>query len=326
MPPPVIFGPDPMLVEGHRGARYWIHEHYPFTGIAPVDERLSGYPVAVFQPHHRPPAETPVVIGLQGICAPYLWNSFLVSTLMEMGIATVLFETPFAGERSLVRNGDANIVEELTPLLDHNYLIKGTLLESLMQGVSRDMRTVIKLLEDRHGLTSPRRALFGVSLGTLLSSYAFMKEGIGERLLGTIGHANLVAFARSYTPFFAPLILALPSRVVHRLGRLILRRNLAAGLDFLAMLRELSGGEETFLKANPMTYADQVQEDRLVHFLVGDADPVVRTEDALACASHFKHGECYIVPGLGHGISVRGPSFIEHVRYYLATQLGDWRG
>ena len=75
-------------------------------------------------------------------------------------------------------------------------------------------------------------------------------------------------------------------------------------------------------QANPMSYADRVDPGRQVRFLVGREDHLVRPEDALACARRFPDGACYVVPGLGHG----GPGFEDHVRYFVATQLGDWRG
>src|SRR5262249_706450 len=61
---PAIYGPDPIIVEGRHGLRYWLEHPFQFTGHPAVDERLSGFPVAVFQPHERDPAHTPVLIAL----------------------------------------------------------------------------------------------------------------------------------------------------------------------------------------------------------------------------------------------------------------------
>src|SRR5205085_88099 len=107
---------------GRQGDRYWIHDSFPFTGHLDLDERLSGYPVAVFVPP-RPAHETPVVIGLQGMAAPFQWNAFLVPTLLDMGIACVLFDTPLAGERSLVRNYRSDIISEIVPLADQRVTV-----------------------------------------------------------------------------------------------------------------------------------------------------------------------------------------------------------
>ncbi len=76
---------------------------------------------------------------------------------------------------------------------------------------------------------------------------------------------------------------------------------------------------------NPMTYIDRVKPPRRVRFLVGDRDPLVKIVNAQACAACFPDGVCYAVPGMGHGTRHFGPLFIDHVRYFLATQLGDWR-
>jgi hypothetical protein len=74
-----------------------------------------------------------------------------------------------------------------------------------------------------------------------------------------------------------------------------------------------------------MTYLDRVGPDRRVRFMVGDKDPLVRTADTVACARRFADGASSIVPGLGHGVSVRGPSFVDHARNFIGTQLGDWQ-
>ncbi|HVW02813.1 MAG TPA: hypothetical protein VHB77_20815 [Planctomycetaceae bacterium] len=325
MTAPAIYGPDPMEIEGVQGQRYWINEFYPFTGIREVDERLSGYPIAVFQPTWRDPAETPVLIGVQGMCAPYLWSAFLAPMLLEMGIATVLVEAPFGGERSMSRNSRADAVAEVALLIKYDIPIDASLLDRMMQAMSRDLRTVISLIEERHGLRNPRRALFGVSLGTLLTSYAFMREGIGQRLLGTIGHADLLSFAKTFKPAFAPLIVSLPQKTIRRLARLIFGHTVEAGIEFIGMLDELSRPHNHCLAANPMTYSHRVDASRPVRFLVGDADPFVKVQDAIDCAAHFPNGASYVVPGLAHGVSVDGPTFMDHVRYYVSTQLGDWR-
>jgi len=94
-----IYGPDPIHLEGRTGSRYWVHHNYEFTGNTEVDARLSGYPVAVFQPVGRESSDTPIVISLQGIAAPYQFNSFIISTLLDMEICCVLFDS-LLGERA----------------------------------------------------------------------------------------------------------------------------------------------------------------------------------------------------------------------------------
>jgi len=320
-----ISDPEPITLEGRAGVRYWVHNPYTFTGKAVIDERFSGYPVAVFQPSGRPAAETPIVIALQGMAAPYQWNAFLVPTLLDMGVACVLFETPLAGERSMSRNPEGRIVGEVHSLLENGFAVDAALVPRLMDAVAQDFRIVLSLIRDRHGLEDSRVALFGVSLGTLLSSFAFMRDGIGCRLLGTLGHADLRSFARSYAPRYTPLLISRPGRVFGKLASLYYGRIVPAGINFLALLRDIGSGGTLSASANPMTFADRVTADRRVRFLVGLQDPLVKSPDAIACARRFPNGACYTVPGLGHGLTQFGPSFVEHARYFVETQLSDWK-
>jgi len=320
-----IYGPDSICFDGQHGQRYWVHHPFPFSGNTVVDERLAGYPVAVFQPHGRPAHETPVVLALQGMAAPYQWNAFLVPTLLDMGIACTLFDTPFAGERSLARNHRGDVVSEIIPLREQQVPLRANLVLSLMAVAARDFQTVLHLLLEQHGLKDGRLALFGVSLGTLLAAFAFTRDGLGGRLLGTLGHADLRRFARSYTPRFTPLLASPPGRLLGRLAGLWFGPLVPAALDFLTVLRDLCAGGECCTAADPMTFVDRVGPDRRVRFLVGQDDPLVRPDDAAACARRFADGACYSVPGLGHGQSRDGPTFVEHVRTFVGTQLGDWR-
>jgi hypothetical protein len=317
---PTIYGPEPIEWEGRRGARYWVHHPLDFSGQADVDERLAGYPVAVFQPPGRPAHETPVVIALQGMAAPYSWSAFILPTLLERGIACAMFEAPAAGERSLVRAFDGDVLTELQGFADRGVPVTTRLVVGLFNAVTRDYATVLRLLEERHGLTDPRRAMCGVSLGVLLSAYVFLKDGVGERLLGAIGHADLARFARSYAPWFRPVAPFLPVDVLGGLAALFAGPRLHVGLAFLKVLHELAADRGPLRGINPMTYADRAGPGRRVRFLVGADAPLVRTEDAQACPARFPDGACYVVPGLGHG----GDALAGHVQYFLATQLGDW--
>lgn len=65
-----IYGADTITFDGITGHRYWFDEPFTFTGIAEIDKKLSGFPVAVFVPEHRNREETPLVIGLQGMSVP----------------------------------------------------------------------------------------------------------------------------------------------------------------------------------------------------------------------------------------------------------------
>src|SRR5262249_12340960 len=148
-----------------------------------------------------------------------------------------------------------------------------SLIPRLMNTVAHDLNTVIALLHDRHGLHDSRIALFGVSLGTLLASFAFARDGIGTRLLGTLGHADLHRFARSYTPSVTPLVVSRPGRLLGKLAALVFGRIVTAGIDFLSVLNELCSGNEACVSASPMSFAERVGGDRRVRFLVGGDDP-----------------------------------------------------
>jgi hypothetical protein len=317
---PVIHGPDPIELEGRWGHRYWVYHPAVLTGDAAVDERLAGYPVAVFQPPGRRAERTPLVLGLQGMAAPYQWNGFLLPTLLERGIAVALFDTPLAGERSLVRAYNGDVLTELAALVERRVAIRAGLVAAVMEVVARDCGTVLGLAAERHGLRDGRLALFGVSFGVLLLSYTFLRDARGARLLGAIGHADLRRFARSYQPRLTPLLACAPVQFLGNLACQLAGPKRAAGLAFLRVLRELSSGSAAARPANPMRFLDRATPDRRVRFLVGAADPLVRPEDARSCAARFPDGDCFVVPGLGHG----GDGFTEHARHFLTTQLVDW--
>ncbi len=315
-----IHGPTPILLEGCSGSRYWIEHPCVLTGNDLVDERLSGYPLVVFQPR-RPAATTPLLLGLQGIGAPYQWNSFLVPSLLDMGIACALFDTPFAGERSLARNYQGDIVSEIVPLVKRRVRLDAGLMPRLMDVVARDVTVVRELLAERHGLRDDRLALFGVSLGALLCSFAFLRDGLGSRLLCAIGHADLKLFARSYAPALTPLLASAPVRLLSRLAGRFHAPWLTASTEFLGLLSQLMVDSPHVRVANPLSYVDRAVASRPARFLGGLADLLVRAEDVMNVSRQFPDGACYLVPGMGHG----GPGFVDHARYFVTTQLGDWR-
>ncbi|BAZ28111.1 hypothetical protein NIES4074_05420 [Cylindrospermum sp. NIES-4074] len=319
-----IYGPDAINFEGVNGDRYWFHNPYSYTGITDIDERLSGFPVSVFLPHHRPARDTPLVIGLQGMCAPYGWNAFIVPTLTQMGIAVALFETPLAGERSLVRTFTAVVQNEIKPLVDRGIAFDTQLLLSIFRQTAGDISRVQDFCGDRYGLSN-KLAMFGVSMGVLQAAYAFTANGLGARLLGVIGHADIQSFAKSWGYLLLPDLAASPlgGLVEVVLGRV--QPKLKPVVKLLQLAKNLKYPDENALACNPMTYIDSVKPSRQVRFLVGANDPIVSVRDAQICAQRFPDGECYVVPGLGHGNRNWGPTFVDHVRYFLGTQLGDWR-
>ena len=160
-----IYGPDPIHLEGRTGSRYWVHHDYEFTGNAEVDARLSGYPVAVFQPVGRMASDTPIVISLQGIAAPYQLNSFIIPTLLDMGICCVLFDAPLGGERSLTRTFKGDSLIEAQAFRKHGVPLSTGLVLAMMDAVGRDFATIIRLIQERHGLVNDRIALLGFVVG-----------------------------------------------------------------------------------------------------------------------------------------------------------------
>ena len=318
-----IIGRSPLNWEGRDGTLYRVRHPHAIIGRDDIDDVLSHFPLAVFQPPGRNPSETPLIIGLQGMGAPMHWNAFAVPTLLDMGIACAFFDTPFAGERSLIRDDDAPFIRQLVPFAKMGVTVRLPNLVAMFEAVASDVRATLDFLRGEHGLTSPRVAVFGVSLGCLLGSLAFAKYGVGSRMLGVIGHPDLANFARTYTPQAAPLLTSIPGRMVAHL--LSLRDPYPKTVvRFLMLLKSLAAGRTP--EIDPLKFRDRVTADRRLRLLVGELDPVVSTEDAEKAASQFPDGEAYVVPGMCHGEVASGPTFVEHVRTYIGTQLGDWRG
>jgi hypothetical protein len=318
-----IYSADAINFEGVNGERHWFYEPYAYTGVADIDERLSGFPVAVFLPSHRPVNDTPLVVGLQGMCAPYQWNNFIIPTLTQMGIAVALFDTPFAGERSLVRTFTAMVENEIKPLVDRGIPFNTELLSKIFQQTAVDITRIQQFCCERYGLSS-RLGLFGVSMGVLFSSYTFTAHGIGERLLGTIGHADLSTFANSWGRSILPDLAASPLGNLAEMILGLVQPQLKPMVQMLKLANNLKYPDKYAQICNPMTYIEQVQLPRRVRFLVGANDPIVNVKNAQVCAQSFPDGDCYVVPGLGHGNRQFGPTFVDHARYFLNTQLGDW--
>ncbi|MBD2663950.1 hypothetical protein B6N60_05052 [Richelia sinica FACHB-800] len=320
-----IYGPDQINFDGVDGHRYWFYHPFSYTGMAEIDDKLSGFPVAIFLPSHRPASGIPLVIGLQGMCAPYGWNAFIISTLTQMGIAVALFDTPFAGERSLVRTFTALVQQEIKPLVEQGIAFDTELLFTLFSRIAIDINTVHQFCAEKYGISLHHLALFGVSMGVLESAYAFTANSLGERLLGVIGHADIKSFAKSWGHLLLPDLAASPLGRIAESTVLRLQPELNALFQILKLTKHLKSLDEYANLCNPMTYIDRVKLPRRARFLVGANDPLVNTQDARICAENFPDGDCYVVPGLGHGTRQWGPDFVQHVRYFLQTQLGDWQ-
>ncbi len=317
-----IYPPEQTARNGFHGYRYWVDAPCKLTDEARADAVLSRYPVHVFLPRNRPAAETPILLALQGMANPWYENLFILPTLLSRGIAVVFVEQPFAGERGFAPDKPGDMLEQLVRLPNPTIEIDDRLMERFMHTISRDLRIALDIARENHGLTSDKVALFGISMGALSSSFAFMHDGLGQRLLCTIGMPDLYWFARSFRGLkgrMAAFVDAcIPSFAVpdNLMPYLMPYRN------FIRILGVLTYGGDPAVAANPMTWIDRVGPDRRVRILAGSEDPLLNHKDAIACAERFPDGRAYIVPGMGHGGEEGG--FTHHVGNFLATQLGDW--
>lgn len=130
---------------------------------------------------------------------PLTANYALVPLLLSMNIAVCLFDTPLGGERSYLRTNDGRfgLVKELVNMSARDLHPDVPTLFKVFDATSHNFKLIReRILIERHGLRGDRIALFGVSLGVLISSFIFLRDGFGQRLLGCIGRTLL-----DYTPF-----------------------------------------------------------------------------------------------------------------------------
>lgn len=307
--------------EGCRGERWWIDPPgRKIFNMENVDRTVSPFPLAVFAPASAQ-STTPVIVCIQGLSAPYGWNAFLIPTILSMGLVAVLIEAPLAAERSPARDFTAHVGIDMDALASLGVTIGPNILRILMQTMSSDIATAMASLRELRGLGNGPIGLFGVSMGSLYASHAFTFGGIGNRLLGCIGHSDLQAFSSS---FANPSILRAAAVVnmapgVTDIATSVLGKQIGGMLRMSGILHEAATGSMNDI--NPVHHAHVVSSDRRVRFLVGDKDPLVNHEDAHRCAAAYADGAAYTVPGMGHG----GGAFVEHVRNYVYTQLYDWK-
>eukprot|EP01116_Phalansterium_solitarium_P007791 TRINITY_DN2070_c0_g1_i2.p2 TRINITY_DN2070_c0_g1~~TRINITY_DN2070_c0_g1_i2.p2 ORF type:complete len:197 (-),score=45.44 TRINITY_DN2070_c0_g1_i2:273-863(-) len=155
----------------------------------------------------------------------------------------------------------------------------------------------------------------------------FLRHGFGDRLLGAITHLDISEFARSYGGMVAPAAMALVDKCF---GVGFVERNVPAafagyapGLRMLGRLGDAADAEVSAM--NPASYLANAG-DRPVRLLVGEDDPVVKYAQVQRLAAKLPNGAAYVVPGLTHGLAqAGGPDFVQHVRFFVTSQLGDWR-
>lgn len=322
---------------GVKASRYRLTNFRSYTAITVVDEALSSFEVIIAPPQGREPGEAPVVIGLEGIGAPYQRLGYIVPVITAGGAGCILFETPFSGTRSLLHSAARNIPGELAALSEAGVSLKPSFMARLFEGVGDDFRKVRALAARNHGMVKAESddqvALFGISFGCLLSSWAFMAEGQGQRLLGAIGHSDLPTFAgglvREVERYFGgfrfgsvmrgPIISAVKSAAVARFGP-----HAAGAVDALVFLQALARGGSEVRRMNPLAFAGKVVQPRRVRYLAGGRDELVRLEDIERSASSVPGATHRLEPCLAHGYTLCGQSFPDLVIDYLRTELADW--
>jgi hypothetical protein len=303
-----------------------------------VDRPLSTVPALVLVPPDREPAGAPVVTLLQGITAPLDRSGPLVGPLLDAGLACVLFDTPLGGSRRLAggpRGSDLGVLARAGTPLDVPFALR------LFDGVADDLAAVLAVAAEHHGLAQAtaargRLALFGVSFGGLLSAHAFVRRGLGARLLVAAGHADLPAMARGLARSFAqwagvpaPLVTALlrgaPLGPLAAVAQARLGPEAAGAVALAGLLVRLGRGGRAVHEVDPLAAAALVGPDRPVRFLTGAHDPVATPEEARAAAARFEDGRALVVEGLHHGWRPNGGGmFADDCRRFLLAELGDW--
>jgi len=139
--------------------------------------------------------------------------------------------------------------------------------------------------------------------------------------------SDINSFSKTFGGRVLPWLASTPIGVV---SELILKKAAPDWAGFVPLMRILkklqSTNDDQVKQLNPITYiSNHDNTHRRVRYLIGENDPLVSVDSARKLAAMFPNGEAYVVPGLGHGQIHFGPGFDEHIRYYLATQLSDWK-
>lgn len=327
----------PVRVGGLPATRYRLRRDHPFTGDADLDRAFSTFDAVVL-----PPADgrsgAPAVTLLNGITKGMDRSVPAARVLAEKGIGAVLFDTPLGGARRPGAGGHPG--PDLVEIGRRGVTLDVPFAQRMFDGVAGDFPALLALAADEHGLGKDgRAALFGVSFGCLLSSYAFGRDGVGDRLLGAIGHPDLPAMANGLVAGFARFS-GLPDAVIAsglRLGPLAdaaARRmggdQAVGALRFARLLDTLGRGGRALDTLDPVRFADRVSADRPVAFLAGAEDPVAPPAAVRTAASAYRQSRVEVLPGLGHGWypgarPSGAQSFEASCGAFLVRQLADWR-
>lgn len=69
-----VHGPEAIELDGRSGSRYWIYKYTEFfPKQKPLNDRLSGFPFAIFPGAGRHPSQCPIVFLVQVL---FIYNYF----------------------------------------------------------------------------------------------------------------------------------------------------------------------------------------------------------------------------------------------------------
>ncbi len=317
---------------GTRAAtRYRLRRDQPYTGDAALDAAFSTFDAVVVPPDG---GGADVVTLMNGITRDMTRSIPTAVALARAGIGAVMIDTPLGGVRRPTRGHPG---QDLAEMLRRDFKPDAEFIARLFNGVADDVPAVLEVAADAHGLTG-RRALFGVSFGCVLSSLAFARDGLGDRLLGVIGHPDLAAMSRGLVAGFSRFSGLPPALIVTglRLGPLAevaaqrFGGDAAVGaLRFARLLQTMGRGGPTIDAVDAVRFAPAVSPDRPARFLAGALDPVATPDDIRAAAGRFATASVEVAPGLGHGWypSSRPASavpFPDLCAAWAVRQLADW--
>ncbi|WP_420455323.1 alpha/beta fold hydrolase [Rubrivirga sp.] len=319
---------------GVSGTRYRLRREHAYTGHDDLDRALSTVDAIVLPPTDGR-SGAPAVTLLNGITKGLDRSVPAATALARAGIGAVLLDTPLGGARRLA-SGHPGM--DLAEMARRGVDLDVPFAARLFDGVAADLPAALALAHAEHGVGAERRALFGVSFGCLLSSLAFARDGVGDRLFGAIGHPDLGAMARGLVDTFSRFS-GMPASVVAgglRLGPVAdaaARRfggEPAVGmLRFARLLAALGRGGRALDGLDPVRFAPDVSADRPAHFLAGERDPVAPPDDVRAAAKAFPASTVEVMPGLGHGwypgaVPPGAEPFERACGAWLVRKLADW--
>lgn len=324
-----------MRVAGLPATRYRLRRDHPYTGDEHVDQAFATFEAIVL-----PPADgrtgAPAVTLLNGITKGMDRSVPAARALAERGLGAVLMDTPLGGTRRPGTGQHPGL--DVADIARRGIDLDVPFARRMFEGVAADLSALFDVAAAEHGLGADgRRALFGVSFGCLLSSFAFGRDGLGERLFGAIGHPDLPAMARGLVSTFARFS-GLPEAAVT--GGLLLgpladaaaRRfggeQAVGALRFARLLDTLGRGGRALDGLDPIRFAGEI-DGRPVAFLAGERDPVAPPSDVRAAAAAYGAASVEVLPALGHGWypgarPAGAPSFETACGQWLVRHLADW--